>query len=211
THGTGLCNCPFFLVKERNLAQGVSLDFVTTPTNADIAALFGAGVVDVSVVPYTNFMTLYDAGAPIKIVAGSGVQGCVIAAQAGITSAEQLRGKTIGTFQADTLEMLPYDYLKKAGLSFKDVKVRYFGTSPELAQAFIAGNIDAMCHIEPYATQALKSRPGSVNPAQGGQEPPIWEDDSTTIVSPPAAQPVPDVMEDLLAMVGLGESAGVGQ
>ncbi|HBO82283.1 MAG TPA: relaxase, partial [Cupriavidus sp.] len=51
----------------------------------------------------------------------------------------------------------------------------------------------------------------SVNPAQGGQEPPIWEDDSTTIVSPPAAQPVPDVMEDLLAMVGLGESAGVGQ
>jgi len=162
THGTGLCNCPFFLVKERNLAQGVTLDFVTTPSNADIAALFGAGVVDVSVVPYTNFMTLYDAGAPIKIVAGSGVQGCEIVAQPGITSAAQLRGKTIGTFQADTLEMLPYDYLKKAGMSFADVKVRYFGTSPELAQAFIAGNVDAMCHIEPYATQALKSRQGSV-------------------------------------------------
>jgi NitT/TauT family transport system substrate-binding protein len=167
THGTGLCNCPFFLVKERNLAQGVTLDFVTTPTNADIAALFGAGVVDVSVVPYTNFMTLYDAGAPIKVVAGSGVQGCVLAAQPGITSAEQLRGKTIGTFQADTLEMLPYDYLKKAGMSFKDVKVRYFGTSPELAQAFISGNVDAMCHIEPYATQALKSRPGSVMLSNG--------------------------------------------
>ena len=39
----------------------------------------------------------------------------------------------------------------------------------------------------------------------------IWEGDGTTIVSPPAAQPMPDVMEDLLAMVGLGESAGVGQ
>ncbi|MEA3115003.1 MAG: NitT/TauT family transport system substrate-binding protein [Caballeronia sp.] len=167
THGTGLCNCPFFLVKERNLAQGVSLDFVTTPSNADIAALFGAGVVDVSVVPYTNFMTLYDAGAPIKIVAGSGVQGCVIVAQPGITSAAQLRGKTIGTFQADTLEMLPYDYLKKAGMTFADVKVRYFGTSPELAQAFIGGNIDAMCHIEPYATQALKARPGAVQLSNG--------------------------------------------
>jgi len=167
THGTGLCNCPFFLVKERNLAQGVSLDFVTTPSNADIAALFGAGVVDVSVVPYTNFMTLYDAGAPIKIVAGSGVQGCVIVAQPGITSAAQLRGKTIGTFQADTLEMLPLDYLKKAGMSFADVKVRYFGTSPELAQAFIGGNVDAMCHIEPYATQALKARPGAVQLSNG--------------------------------------------
>jgi NitT/TauT family transport system substrate-binding protein len=169
THGTGLCNCPFFLVKERDLAKpdGVQLDFVTTPTNADIAALFGAGVVDVSVVPYTNFMTLYDAGAPVKIVAGSGAQGCVIVSQQGINSAADLKGKTIGTFQADTLEMLPLDYLKKAGMSFKDVKVRYFGTSPELAQAFIGGSIDAMCHIEPYATQALNSRKGAVKLSDG--------------------------------------------
>ncbi len=169
THGTGLCNCPFFMVKEKELgkADGVALDFVTTPTNADIAALFGAGVVDVSVVPYTNFMTLYDAGAPVKIIAGSGVQGCVIVAQPGINSAADLRGKTIGTFQADTLEMLPLDYLKKAGMTFADVKVRYFGTSPELAQAFIGGNIDAMCHIEPYATQAMASRKGSVKLSDG--------------------------------------------
>src|SRR5258708_35664378 len=94
TPGTGLCNCPFFLVKERNLAQGVTLDFVVTPSNADIAALFGAGVVDVSVGPYTNFMTLYDAGAPIKIVAGSGVQGCLILPQPGITSAAPIAGTT---------------------------------------------------------------------------------------------------------------------
>ena len=169
THGSGLCNCPFFLVKERDLAKsdGVELNFVTTPTNADIAALFGAGVVDVSVVPYTNFMTLYDAGAPVKIVAGSGVQGCVIVAQAGIDNAHDLRGKTIGTFQADTLEMLPLDYLKAAGMSFADVKVRYFDTSPELAQAFIGGSVDAMCHIEPYATQALNSRKGAVKLSDG--------------------------------------------
>lgn len=169
THGTGLCNCPFFMVKEKEFgkADGIALDFVATPTNADIAALFGAGVVDVSVVPYTNFMTLYDAGAPVKIVSGSGVQGCVIVAQAGINSAKDLKGKTLGTFQADTLEMLPLDYLKKAGMSFADVQVRYFGTSPELAQAFIGGSIDAMCHIEPYATQALASRKGAVKLSDG--------------------------------------------
>ncbi|MEU0970992.1 ABC transporter substrate-binding protein [Streptomyces sp. NPDC005917] len=169
THGTGFCNMGLFLVKERNLAKadGTSLNFVVTPTNADIVTLFGAGQVDVSVLPYTQFMTLRDAGAPVTIVAGAGVQGCVIAAQRGITSAADLQGKTLGTFQADTLEMLPYDYLKKAGLSFSDVKVRYFGTSPELAQAFISGSIDAMCHIEPYATQALKARPGSVKLSDG--------------------------------------------
>lgn len=169
THGTGLCNCPFFMVKEKGfgLADGVGLNFVTTPTNADIAALFGAGVVDVSVVPYTNFMTLYDAGAPVKIISGSGVEGCVIVGQPGINSAADMRGKTLGTFQADTLEMLPYDYLKKAGMSFKDVKVRYFGTSPELLAAFVGGSIDVICHIEPYATQALASRKGAVKLSDG--------------------------------------------
>jgi NitT/TauT family transport system substrate-binding protein len=169
THGTGLCNLGIFLAKERTLgkADGVSIDFVVTPTNADIATLFGAGQVEASLIPYSNFMTLYDAGAPVKIVAGGGVQGCVVVAQAGITSAEGLRGKTLGTFQADTLEVLPYDYLQKSGMSFNDVQVKYFGTSPEMAQAFISGAIDSMCHIEPYATQALNARPGSVKLTDG--------------------------------------------
>ena len=163
THGSGLCNLAFFLAKKRELtkADGVTLDFVITPTNADIATLFGAGQVDMSVIPYSNFLTLYDAGAPVKIVAGAGVDGCILLAKEGIKNAADLKGKTLGTFQADTLEVLPYDYLKKAGLSFKDVQVRYFNTSPELAQAFIGGGVDSICHIEPYATQCLTSRKGS--------------------------------------------------
>ena len=169
THGTGLCNLGMFLVKERDLAQadGAALEFVVTPTNADIVTLFGAGQVDMSLLPYTQFMTLHDAGAPVTIVAGGGVEGCSIVAQPGINSAADLAGKTLGTFQADTLEMLPYDYLQKAGLSFQDVQVRYFGTSPELAQAFISGSVDSMCHIEPYATQALNGRTGAVKLSDG--------------------------------------------
>lgn len=62
----------------------------------------------------------------------------------------------------------------------------------------------------PAENDASMSAPApsvSVNPAQGGQEPPIWEGDSTTIVSPPAAQPVPDVMEDLLWSCSCSPSA----
>lgn len=164
THGTGFCNMGMFLAKKRELtkADGVTLDFVVTPSNADIATLFGAGVVDITMIPYSNFMTLYDAGAPVRIVAGGGVEGCVIIAKEGIKSAADLKGKTLGTFQADTLEVLPYDYLKKAGLTFKDLDVRYFNTSPELAQAFMAGAIDAVCHIEPYATQCLTRKGSSI-------------------------------------------------
>jgi len=163
THGTGFCNLGFFLAKERKLTTdaGVDIDFVVTPSNQDIATLFGAGIVDMSMIPYSNFMTLYDAGAPVKIVAGGGVEGCVIVAKEGIKSAADLKGKTLGTFQADTLEVLPYDWLKKSGMSFKDVDVRYMNTSPELAQAFIAGALDAICHIEPYATQTVEATPGA--------------------------------------------------
>jgi NitT/TauT family transport system substrate-binding protein len=163
THGAGLCNLGIFLAKKRDLAKadGVELDFVVTPTTTDVVTLFGSGQVDVSVIPYSNFLTLVDAGAPVRMVAGAGVEGCILIAREGIKSAADLKGKTIGTFQADTLEVLPYDYLKKAGLAFKDVKVAYFNTSPELAAAFINGGIDAVCHIEPYATQCLTSRKGA--------------------------------------------------
>lgn len=163
THGAGLCNLGIFLAKKRELAKadGVELDFVVTPTTTDVVTLFGSGQVDISVIPYSNFLTLVDAGAPVRMVAGAGVEGCILVAREGIKTAADLKGKSIGTFQADTLEVLPYDYLKKAGLTFKDVKMTYFNTSPELAAAFVNGGIDAVCHIEPYATQCLQSRKGS--------------------------------------------------
>jgi NitT/TauT family transport system substrate-binding protein len=118
-------------------------------------------MVDVSVIPYSNFITLVDAGAPVKIVAGAGAEGCIFIGSEGIKSAADLKGKTIGTFQADTLEVLPYDYMTAAGMSFADVDVKYFNTSPELAAAYINGAIDSVCHIEPYATQCLQERSGS--------------------------------------------------
>ncbi|WP_447896522.1 MobH family relaxase [Stenotrophomonas acidaminiphila] len=66
----------------------------------------------------------------------------------------------------------------------------------------------------PAENDASMSAPAptvSVNPAQGGQEPPIWAGSSTATVSSPAAQPVLNVMEDMLAMVGLGDASGAGQ
>ncbi|MEL0279657.1 MAG: ABC transporter substrate-binding protein, partial [Deltaproteobacteria bacterium] len=77
THGAGLCNLGIFLAKERNLAaeDNVELDFVVTPTTTDVVTLFGAGMVDISVIPYSNFITLVDQGAPVKAGQGSGAGG----------------------------------------------------------------------------------------------------------------------------------------
>ena len=163
THGTGFCNLNLFLANAMQLAEddGVTIQFVNTPTFAEQVTFLGSGQVDVGVMPYTSFIALFDAGAPVKIVGGGGVEGCVIVSQPGLDSAEKLKGKTLGTFQLDTLEVLPYDYLKKHGVSYKDVTVRYMGSTPEAVEAFKAGALDWICTIEPYGTALVNDVKGS--------------------------------------------------
>lgn len=163
THGTGLCNLAIFLAHERKYGEdeGLRIEFVNTPTIADITTIFGSGQVDISSIPYTNFYTLVDKGAPVKIIAGTGAEGCILVSQPGLDTADKIKGKSVGTFQADTLEVLPYDWFKKHGVNWTDLDVRFFGTVPELTQAFIAGQVDVICQIEPYATLALQGVAGS--------------------------------------------------
>ncbi|MCR9073943.1 MAG: substrate-binding domain-containing protein [Alphaproteobacteria bacterium] len=163
THGTGFCNLNVFLSHALQTAKedGVDLQFINTPTFAEQVTFLGIGQVDVGLMPYTSYMALYDAGAPVKIVAGGGIEGCVIVSRPGLDSAEKLKGKTLATFQLDTLEVLPYDWLKKHGVAFSDVNVRYMGSTPEAVEAFKAGAIDWICTIEPYGTALLNDVPGS--------------------------------------------------
>ncbi len=169
THGTGFCNLNFFLAHALQLARqdGTEIQFINTPTSAEMVTFLGMGQVDLGLMPYTSFMALFNAGAPVKIIAGGGVEGCSIVAQRGLDSPEKLRGKTLGTFQLDTLEVLPYDYLKKHGISMRDVTVRYMGNTPEAVEAFKAGALDWICTIEPYATALVNEVPGAVRLSDG--------------------------------------------
>ena len=168
-HGSGFCNLNYFLTEAKQLAKddGVILDFVVTPTSAEMVTFLGAGQVDAALIPYTSFIALYDKGAPVKIVAGGGIEGCILVAQPGLDSPEKLKGKTLGTFQMDTLEVLPYDWLKKHGVSFRDINVRYMGNTPEAVEAFKAGALDMICTIEPYGTALLNDVKGSVMLSDG--------------------------------------------
>src|SRR5712691_5126918 len=164
THGSGFCNLNIFLAHALQTARedGLELQFINTPTFAEQVTFLGIGQVDVGLMPYTSFMALFDAGAPVKVVAGGGIEGCVIVSQPGLDSPEKLKGKTLGTFQLDTLEVMPYDWLKKNGVSFKDVTVRYMGNTPEAVEAFRAGAIDWICTIEPYASALVNDVKGAV-------------------------------------------------
>jgi NitT/TauT family transport system substrate-binding protein len=163
THGTGFCNLNLFLAHAMQFSKedDVELKFINTPTFAEQVTFLGMGQVDLGLMPYTSFIALFNAGAPVKIVAGGGIEGCVIVSRPGLDTAEKLKGKTLGTFQLDTLEVMPYDWLKKNGVAFKDVNVRYMGSTPEAVEAFKAGAIDWICTIEPYGTALLNDVKGS--------------------------------------------------
>jgi len=163
TYGSGFCNLNYFLTNALQTAKddGLTLEFVNTPSFSDQVTFLGTGQVDAGLMPYTSFIALYDAGAPVKIVAGGGIEGCVIVSQPGLDSAAKLKGKTLGTFQLDTLEVLPYDWLKKNGVGFRDVTVRYMGSTPEAVEAFKAGALDWICTIEPYGSALLHDVKGS--------------------------------------------------
>lgn len=162
THGAGFCNLNLFLAHVMNSvqAQGVDLKLITTPTFADEVTMIGAGQIDVGVMPYTTFLALADAGVPVKVIGGGGVGGVGIVAQPGLKTPADFKGKTLGTFQNDTLEIMAYDWFKKNGVAWKDLEIRYFDTTPESAQAFMSGAVDILTTIEPYGTIIMKDKPG---------------------------------------------------
>lgn len=163
TKGAGFCNLNIFLAHAMQFAkaEGVELQFINTPTQAEQVTFLGMGQVDMGLMPYTSFMALFDAGAPIKVVGGGGVEGCGIVSRPGLDSPEKLKGKTLATFQLDTLEVMPYDYLKKHKVSFKDITVRYMANTPEAVEAFKAGAVDWICTIEPYVTSLVNDVKGA--------------------------------------------------
>ena len=168
-HGSGFCNLNYFLANALQTAKddGLYLDFVLTPTSAEMVTFLGTGQVDAGLMPYTSFIALHDKGAPVTIVAGGGIEGLVLVAQPGLDGPDKLKGKTLGTFQMDTLEVMPYDWLKKHNVNFKDINVRYMGNTPEAVEAFRAGALDLICTVEPYASSLLNDVKGSVKLTDG--------------------------------------------
>ena len=169
THGAGFCNLNLFLshVLHTVKDEGVDLKLITTPTFADEVTMIGAGQIDVGIMPYTTFLALADAGVPVKIIGGGGVGGVGIVAPPGLKTPADFKGKILGTFQNDTLEIMAYDWFKKNGVAYKDLQVRYFDTTPESAQAFMSGAVDILTTIEPYGTIIMKDKPGTVMLSDG--------------------------------------------
>ena len=137
-------------VEERIFAKGL-----------DIMQAIIAGELDVGATASEAAISGRASGAPIYVVAGFATGGARLVGRpdAGIRSVRDLKGKKVGVNRGSIQEVLLMAELQKAGLSSdpapgKDVQI-VFLSYPDLNQALMGRNIDAMMQSEPQSSQAI--------------------------------------------------------
>lgn len=137
-------------IDERMFAKGL-----------DIMPAIVSGQIDLAASAMEAAISGRAGGAPIYAVAGFAQGGArfVVGSKSTITSVSHLRGKKVGVTRGATQEMLLFAELEMYGLTAsekpgKDVTLIYMGF-PDLNQALMAGDIDAMSQSEPQASQAI--------------------------------------------------------
>jgi len=138
-------------IEERMFAKGI-----------DINPAIIAGEIDMSASAADAAIAGRAGGVPLMVVAGFAKGGARIVArpQLGLHSVAALKGRKVGVARGGAQELLLLAELAQHNLTWsdkpgKDVQVVYLAF-PDLNQALMSGDIDAMCQSEPYSSQAIR-------------------------------------------------------
>jgi len=138
-------------IEERMFAKGI-----------DINPAIIAGEIDMSASAADAAIAGRAGGVPLVVVAGFAKGGARIVArpQLGLHSMAALKGRKVGVARGGAQELLLLAELAQHNLTWsdkpgKDVQVVYLAF-PDLNQALMSGDIDAMCQSEPYSSQAIR-------------------------------------------------------
>jgi len=140
---------------------GIKVDMKIFAKGPDIMQAMLAGELDVGATASEASISARGNGAPIYIVAGfaSGGARLVATPEAGIRSVADLKGKKVGVTRGSIQEVLLAAELGKVGLKGtdqpgKDVQIIYLGY-PDLNQALLQKQVDAIMQTEPQSSQAI--------------------------------------------------------
>ena len=143
-------------IEERVFAKGL-----------DIVPAIIAGEIDVSASALEAAITGRAAGVKVYLVGGFAKGGVRLVGRSDlkIHSIAELKGRKVGVTRGGPQEILLFAELSKAHLSWsdkpgKDVQVVYM-VYPDLNQALLLKEIDAMSQSEPYAAQAMAKKFGT--------------------------------------------------
>ncbi|MET3131555.1 NitT/TauT family transport system substrate-binding protein [Oxalobacteraceae bacterium GrIS 1.11] len=137
-------------IEERVFAKGL-----------DIVPAIVAGEIDVSASALEAAIAGRASGVPVYLVGGFAKGGVRIVGRSDLKlrSIAALKGRKVGVTRGGPQEILLFAELAKNKMSWsdkpgKDVQIMYMGY-PDLNQALLSKEIDAMSQSEPYSTQAI--------------------------------------------------------
>ncbi len=148
-------------IKEIGPKCGITVQESTFAKGLDIMQAMIAGELDVGASASEAAISGRAKGVPIYVVAGFAQGGARLVARpdAGIKSVKDLKGKKVGVTRGSIQEVLLAAELSQNGLTSadapgKDVHIIYL-SYPDLNQALMGKNVDAIMQTEPQASQAL--------------------------------------------------------
>jgi NitT/TauT family transport system substrate-binding protein len=148
-------------IKEIAPKCGIRVDEKVFAKGLDVMQAIIAGELDVGATASEAAISGRASGAPIYVVAGFAKGGARLVARSGlpIKAVPDLKGKRVGVTRGAIQEVLLMAELLKHGLTSdsapgKDVQLIYL-SYPDLNQALLGGNIDAMMQSEPQSSQAI--------------------------------------------------------
>lgn len=154
-------------IKEIAPKCGIKVDERVFAKGLDAMQAVIAGELDVAAVSSEAVISARASGAAIYIVAGFAKGGARLLGRAdlGLKSVKDLKGKKVGVTRGGIQDILLAAELSQHGLTYsdqpgKDVQIIYLGF-PDLNQALLGKNIDAIMQSEPYSSQAISKGFGS--------------------------------------------------
>ncbi len=148
-------------IKEIAPQCGIKVEERTFAKGLDIMQAIIAGELDVGATASEAAISGRASGAPIYVVAGFAKGGARLLARpdAGIKSVKDLKGKKVGVTRGGIQEVLLAAELAQNGLTSsdvpgKDVQLIYLAY-PDLNQALLGKNLDAIMQTEPQSAQAI--------------------------------------------------------
>ncbi|MGG7604506.1 ABC transporter substrate-binding protein [Massilia sp. BKSP1R2A-1] len=154
-------------IKEIAPKCGIRVEEKTFAKGLDVMQAIIAGELDVGATASEAAISGRAGGAPIVAVAGFARGGARLVArpELGIRTVAQLKGRRVGVTRGAIQEVLLMAVLAKHGLTSaptpgKDVQLVYL-SYPDLNQALLGKQIDAMMQSEPQSSQAINKAFGA--------------------------------------------------
>lgn len=159
THGCSLSNLPLFVADRCGFFadEGLRVRLATVERVDETLRLLAEGRSELGTAPFSTPLLHGTGDNPPVIVAGSGLRGVALLARAGIDAVADLRGRTVGTFRADPMELLLHDALAHHGVRPEELHIVHCSTLEDATERWCRGDLDAVTVAQPTVIRLQES------------------------------------------------------